>query len=129
MSRLSGTLWWDLVEKYHYVKRPAGRNAPDYASKVHIVSVPVYYHNYMMGELFASQVHYAIARDVYKGVDPSAVIYVDNKAVGEFMKNRVFEPGRTLSGNELTRHAAGETLKAKAFAEDFKSRIETRLNR
>ena len=35
-------------------KRPEGRNAPDYASKIHIVSAPAYYHNYMMGELFAS---------------------------------------------------------------------------
>ena len=72
--------------------------APDYASKIHIVSAPVYYHNYMMGELFASQVHHAIARDVYKGADPNTVIYVGNKEVGDFMKKKVFEPGRTLTG-------------------------------
>ena len=47
----------DLVETYQQVKRPKGRNAPDYASKIHICSAPVYYHNYMMGQLFASQVH------------------------------------------------------------------------
>src|SRR5262249_25997721 len=29
-------LWWDLVEKYQLVKRPEGRSAPDYASKIHI---------------------------------------------------------------------------------------------
>jgi peptidyl-dipeptidase A len=115
-------LWWDLVEKYQQVKRPAGRNAPDYGSKVHIVSAPVYYHNYMMGELFASQVHHAIARELYKGTDPNRVIYVGNKAVGDFMKKRVFEPARTLSWNELTRHATGETLNPRAFAEDFKDR-------
>ncbi len=33
--------WWDLVERYQLVQRPKGRNAPDYASKVHIVSTPV----------------------------------------------------------------------------------------
>ncbi len=115
-------LWWDLVEKYQLVKRPAGRNAPDYASKVHIVSAPVYYHNYMMGELFASQVHHAIARELYKDADPNGVIYVGNKAVGEFMRKRVFEPGRSLSWNDLTRHATGEPLKAKAFAADFKAK-------
>jgi peptidyl-dipeptidase A len=113
-------LWWDMVEKYQMVKRPPGRSAPDYASKIHIVSAPVYYHNYMMGELFASQVHHAIAREVYKGADPNTVIYVDNKAVGDFMKKKVFEPGRTLSWNDLTEHATGEKLKAKAFAADFK---------
>ncbi len=115
-------LWWDLVEKYQMVKRPAGRNAPDYASKIHIVVAPVYYHNYMMGELFASQVHHAIAREVYRGADPDTVIYVDNKAVGEFMKKRVFAPGRTVDWDELTRGATGERLNARAFAADFKSK-------
>jgi peptidyl-dipeptidase A len=115
-------LWWNLVEKYQDVKRPVGRKAPDYASKIHVVSAPVYYHNYLMGELFASQVHHAIARDVYGGADPDSVIYVGNKAVGEFMKKRVFDPGRTLSWNELTRHATGEYLNAKAFAADFKEK-------
>jgi peptidyl-dipeptidase A len=117
-----GKLWWDLVEKYQQVRRPAGRKAPDYGSKVHIVSAPVYYHNYMMGELFASQVHHAIARDVYKGADSESVIYADNKEVGTFMKKRVFDPARTLSWNVLTKHATGETLNPKAFAADFKGK-------
>ena len=64
-------LWWDLVEKYQEVKRPAGRNEPDYASKIHIVTVPVYYHNYLMGELFAAQVHYKIAKDILHSSDPN----------------------------------------------------------
>ncbi len=115
-------LWWDLVEKYQMLKRPEGRNAPDYASKIHIVSVPVYYHNYMMGELFASQVHHAIARELYAGADPSTVIYVTNKKVGDFMRKKVFEPGRTKTWNELTEFATGEKLNPKAFAEDFKAK-------
>ncbi|HJT79002.1 MAG TPA: M2 family metallopeptidase [Gemmataceae bacterium] len=115
-------LWWDLVEKYQQLRRPPGRHAPDYASKIHIVSAPVYYHNYMMGELFASQVHHAIARDVYHGADPDTVIYLGNKEVGTFMKQRVFEPGRSLSWNELTKHATGEELNAKAFAADFEGK-------
>ena len=72
-------LWWDLVEKYQGVRRPEGRNAPDYASKIHVVNAPCYYHNYMMGQLFASQVHHAIAREVCKGADPETVIYAGNK--------------------------------------------------
>ena len=113
-------LWWDMVEKYQLVKRPPGRNAPDYGSKIHIISAPVYYHNYMMGELFASQLHHAIARDVYKGADPDTVVYVGNKAVGQFMRQRVFEPGRTMTWNELTRHATGALLSPEAFARDFR---------
>jgi peptidyl-dipeptidase A len=110
------TLWWDLVAKYQMVQRPDGRHAPDYASKIHIVSTPVYYHNYLMGELFALQVLGAIARDVLHGVDPAKASFVRNKAVGEFLRTRIFDAGRSLDWNALTKHATGETLNAKAFA-------------
>ena len=73
----------------------------------------------MMGELFASQVHHAIAREVLHGVDPAKASFVGNKAVGEFLKARVFDPGRTLDWNGLTRHATGEDLNAKAFAAEI----------
>jgi len=114
-------LWWDLVEKYQLVKRPEGRNAPDYASKVHIVVAPAYYHNYMMGQLFASQVHRAIARKVLNA-DPNTALYVGHTRVGEFMKERVFLPGKTMTWNALTRYATGEELNAKAFAADFQGK-------
>ncbi|WP_439629637.1 M2 family metallopeptidase [Gemmata sp.] len=111
-------LWWDLVEKYQQLKRPKDRNFPDYAAKIHICSAPVYYHNYMMGQLFASQVHHAIAKEVF-GTDPKKVIYVGDKKVGEFMKKKVFEPGRTLSWKALAKFATDEELNPKAFAKDF----------
>ena len=113
-------LWWELVEKYQGVKKPAGRNAPDYASKIHICSAPVYYHNYMMGQLFASQVHHTIAKEVYAGASPAGVLYIGDKKVGEFMKAKVFAPGRSLSWKELTKFATGAELNAQAFAADFK---------
>ncbi len=110
--------WWDLVEKFQGIRRPKGRNKPDYASKIHIVSAPVYYHNYMMGELFASQVHHAIARTV--GVDARTLNYVGRPEIGDFLKKRVFEPGRSLNWNQLTQYATGETLNPNAFALDIK---------
>jgi peptidyl-dipeptidase A len=113
-------LWWDLVEKYQMLRRPPGRNAPDYASKIHIVSTPVYYHNYMMGQLFASQLHHAIARDVFHGADPQTVLYNGRPEVGAFMREKVFVPGRTLDWDGLTAFATGERLNPKAFAADFK---------
>ncbi len=108
-------LWWDLVERYQALRRPPGRNAPDYGSKIHIVSAPAYYHNYMMGQLFASQLHHAIAKKVYGGANPNDVTYVGNPEVGRFMDEFVFNPGRTLSWNALTRHATGADLSPEAF--------------
>jgi peptidyl-dipeptidase A len=113
-------LWWDMVEKYQMLRRPAGRNAPDYGSKIHIVSAPVYYHNYMMGQLFASQLHHAIAREVLRGADPRTALYNGRPEVGAFLRERVFVPGRTLDWDALTKYATGERLNAKAFAADFK---------
>ena len=113
-------LWWDLVEKYQEVRRPEGRDLPDFAAKYHFIGAPAYYHNYMMGEMFASQVHHALVHEVLPGTKPAVAIYVGNKKAGEFMRQHVFEPGATLNWEELTRHATGKPLSPKAFAEDFK---------
>lgn len=111
--------WWDLVEKYQEVRPPTGRNAPDYASKIHFVSSPVYYHNYMLGEMFASQLHHAIVRKLRLGNDPAKAVYAGNPAAGAFFCQRVFGPGATMNWNDLTRHATGEDLSAKALAADL----------
>lgn len=112
-------LWWDLVEQYQLVRRPEGRNAPDYASKIHIVSAPCYYHNYMLGELFACQLHQAIAREVLHASNPVTAIYYDDPRAGEFMKKKVFAWGKILPWNELTREATGQPLSAQAFAAEL----------
>jgi peptidyl-dipeptidase A len=112
-------LWWDLVEKYQGIRRPDDRSAPDYGAKLHIVSAPCYYHNYQMGQLFASQVHHTIARDVLKTA-PRTALYNGRKDVGEFLKAKVFGPGRSVDWNGLARLATGDDLSAKAFAEDLK---------
>lgn len=113
-------LWWDLVEKYQGLHRPEGRDEPDFASKIHLISAPVYYHNYLLGQLFASQVHRTIAREVLNQPnDWPRAYYTKNPAVGQFMRERVFGPGLSLNWNELTRHATGEPLGAQAFAEEF----------
>jgi peptidyl-dipeptidase A len=115
-------LWWDMVERYQLLHRPPGRNAPDYGSKIHIVSAPVYYHNYTLGEMFASQLHHAIAKEVFAGAHPESVVYVGNKDVGRFMRDRVFGPGRTVTWNALTRGATGADLSPEAFAKDFQGK-------
>src|SRR5262249_19170768 len=48
-------LWWDLVERFQRIRRPDGRRAPDWASKIHFSVAPVYYQNYLLGETMASQ--------------------------------------------------------------------------
>ncbi len=52
-------LWWDLEERYQLVPRPEGRDAPDWAAKIHVATAPVYYHKYLYGRLFSAQLAHA----------------------------------------------------------------------
>ncbi len=115
------SLWWELVTKYQGIIRPEKRNSADYASKIHIVSAPVYYHNYMLGELFASQVHHSIAKELYPGKKTSEVIYEGNLKVGDFMRNKIFSSGKSLPWNDLVKYATGKSLSAESFSKDFKN--------
>ena len=113
------TLWWDLVERYQRVHRPDGREAPDWAAKIHIASSPCYYHNYLLGELFASQLHHRLVGDVLKQPSGAGVSYVGERAVGSYLRKHVFGPGNLYPWNEMIRRATGEPLSARYFAQQF----------
>lgn len=86
--------------------------------EVHVATAPAYFHNYLLGELFACQLHEAICRDLLDGADPSTASYVGRSKVGEYLRNRVFSPGRRLNWNELTKFATGTELTSQAFARE-----------
>ena len=111
-------LWWQLVEKYQLIKKPTNRNKPDWASKIHIALYPAYYHNYMLGELLASQLYYFISNKVLlqKGNCKS---FYNEKASGEYLKNLFFGYGSIYSWNELIEKSTGEKLNPKYYAEEF----------
>jgi len=105
-------LWWDIVEKYQMIKKPEGRDMPDWATKIHIALYPCYYHNYLLGEMLASQFTAYIITSVVKGDTDS-----DMKALGEFFKTGVFMPGTRYQWNDMIEKATGEKLTAKYYAE------------
>ena len=112
----AGKLWWDLKREYQLLNPPQSVDRPDYAAKMHVLNYPVYYHSYLMGDLFAAQIRNHIALNVLglESVEESS-LFGQEKA-GEFLKNEVFGPGNLYSWNELTRRATGEPLSAKYFA-------------
>jgi peptidyl-dipeptidase A len=112
-------LWWDLVEKYQMIKRPAERNEPDWASKIHIASYPCYYHNYMLGELLASQLYYHITEKVLNSTDYKNQSFANKPEVGKFLTEKVFKPGRIYFWNDMIEKATGEKLTAKYYAKQF----------
>lgn len=113
------SVWWDMVEKYQFVKKPKGRHEPDWASKIHFAIAPCYYHNYMLGELLASQLHNHIVRNVLKLDLDEAVSYVNQKKTGQFLREKVFKPGSVYHWNEMIERATGEKLTPKYFVAQF----------
>ena len=113
-------LWWDMVERFQALKRPQGRNAPDWAAKIHFTIAPVYYHNYQLGELFAAQIRGTLVK-LAKHQGPAYTLnYNGNKDFGNYFKEKIFKPGMTLPWPEFVKQATGEPLTAKYFAEEVK---------
>ncbi|MGD2095001.1 MAG: M2 family metallopeptidase [Phycisphaerales bacterium] len=113
------TLWWDLVERYQYVKRPPGPVDAGWASKLHFTIAPCYYHNYMLGELLASQLHNHIVHEILSLESDEGVSYVGRKEVGSFLRLKVLAPGAVYHWNEMITRATGEPLTPKYFVEQF----------
>jgi peptidyl-dipeptidase A len=107
-------LWWELVERLQLVRRPEGRNEPDWAAKIHLSLSPVYYHNYLLGELTASQLGARIRAELPDGATP-----VGRPEVGRFLREEVYGPGATLRWDALIRRASGEPLSPETFVADF----------
>ena len=101
--------WWDLVERFQLVRRPDDRHAPDWAAKIHIAAAPVYYHNYLFGEMVASQLTATLGG------------LVGNVAAGRELGTRLFAPAATQRWDHLIEQATGSPLEPAVFARDFTS--------
>jgi peptidyl-dipeptidase A len=112
-------LWWDLVERFQSLRRPDGRHAPDWASKVHFSTAPVYYHNYMLGEMMASQLQAALRAALAADGDGVDARYVSSPRVGRFLVERLYRDGRTLDWRGTLRRATGGALGAEAFVAEL----------
>jgi peptidyl-dipeptidase A len=98
--------WWDLVERFQLVRRPDGRSAPDWAAKIHIAAAPVYYQNYLFGELIASQLQ-ATFGDL-------------RGEAGTALATRLFAPGATMRWDRLVEHATGAPLSPAALGRELR---------
>jgi peptidyl-dipeptidase A len=115
------TLWWDLVERFQMLRRPDGRRAPDWASKIHFSVAPVYYHNYMLGEIMASQLQRHILERV---VGPAGgwPAYVTRSEVGAYLIRDLYRHGKSTDWRGAIQRATGSVLRASAFIDELAGR-------
>ncbi len=106
--------WWELVQRFQLVTPPPGRRAPDWAAKIHTAVAPVYYQNYLLGELLASQLEKTCERELGD--------FVGLREAGNLLEERVFRRGASARWDSIVEDACGPLS-----AEDFAA--GARLNR
>jgi peptidyl-dipeptidase A len=108
-------LWCDLRQEYQLLDPAAVAGRPDFAAKFHLFTNPVYYHNYLLGELFAAQIRNHLSTRVLPG-KAAPVTLVGRPEVGAYLRKQIFEPGNLYAWDDLMVRATGERLTAKYFS-------------
>ncbi|MGA0122164.1 MAG: M2 family metallopeptidase [Gaiellales bacterium] len=106
-------IWWDLVERHQGIRRPDPVPVDAWASKIHLAVAPVYYHNYLLGEVLASQIT-AWTRAETGAATPAA----DPGRGGPRIAERLLRPGRSERWDRLVERATGAPLGVDAFIVD-----------
>lgn len=109
-------LWWSLVQELQGIAPPAHvESREDWATKNHLSMAPVYYHNYILGEMLASQFDHRIRSSVLHADEAP----VGAAGIGRFLAGEVFAPGALPHWTELTLRTTGAPLGPDAFLADF----------
>nr|MBA3403053.1 M2 family metallopeptidase [Actinomycetota bacterium] len=101
-------VWWELVAQYQLLTPPDGRNAPDWAAKIHVAVAPVYYHTYLYGAIVASQIKDAL--------ESAAGGLVDRREAGEMLVRKLYAPGASVRWDRLVEQASGKPLSVDSLA-------------
>ena len=102
-------LWGEMTARYQGLDPLEGRGKADWASKPHFVIAPVYYHNYMLGELYGAQLRKSLE------VEANG----DLQKFGALLRSKVFAPGNSLPWEEFVEESTGEPLSVKAFVDEL----------
>jgi oligoendopeptidase F len=104
-------LWWEIVQDVQFVHPPDDQDYPHWAAKIHFTLVPVYYQNYLLGELTTSQLQRHIEDHVSRDLF--------TPKVGDYLRNEFFAPGARFHWNEKIEKATGSTLNPQHFVDQF----------
>jgi peptidyl-dipeptidase A len=107
-------LWWSLVARFQGVRKVSGRNAPDWASKLHLACAPVYYQNYILGEMISSQLKQYLQKNQINLMSGSA---------GKWLKTQFFASGASFQWETTLKKATQENLNPEYFSHDIRGAI------
>jgi len=104
--------WWRIVGDLQGLRRPDGWDRPDWASKVHIACYPAYYQNYLLGEMYASQLGAALRGRV------GGPHVVGRTEVGDHFVE-LFRAGRAVPWPQTVVASTGTRLSPAAWGGEF----------
>ena len=107
-------VWWNLVEELQGIPRPEGRDEPDWAAKIHVATAPVYYHNYVMGNLIAAQLRDYLETHITQGP------FYQNEVAGRYLLESFFGPGARENWRDTVQRATGEPLDPDHFVKSIR---------
>ncbi len=104
-------LWWKTVNEIQLVTPPDATDHPDWAAKIHFTLAPIYYQNYLLGELMAAQ----LLRHIETKISPEFF----TKETGEMLINQFFKPAALYDWNEKISRVTGEKLNPAHFVDVY----------
>lgn len=111
--------WWDLHNKYLLLNKPENRNKPDWATKIHIATSPCYYHNYLLGEVFSSQLNYKLYREILMNENLWEDVLINRTEIGEYLIEKLFRFGASLHWKDVVKISSGEDLNTKYYLNQY----------
>ena len=104
-----------LRQEIQGVAEAPGRDAPDWAALLHLVSTPVHYQNYILGEMLACQLEDRLRTLSADSPGP----WFQNPKSGHWLKEAVFSAGASLDWRALLQQALGHGLDEKNWLRAF----------
>jgi len=110
-------LWWDLVQRFQGITPPDDvEGGTHFATKIHLVVAPVYYHNYMLGRMYAAQLRHRLGEQVPATMAGGSFDMTGQTEVGRYLIDNVFRPGASYPWPEFVERSTGEPMTARYFA-------------
>ncbi len=112
-------IWWELHKKYLHLNKPDRKDNPDWTTKIHIATSPCYYHNYLLGEIFSSQLNEYLHQNILKSTNLWENVLIDNPEIGNFLINKLFKYGASLHWKDVIGQSTGEDLNVEHYAKQY----------
>ena len=85
---------------------------------------PVYYQNYLLGEILASQLQAHLLEDVLGGGEDVWARYIASKQVGEHLRGTLFSSGARLDWRGTIARATGRPLDPAPFVAELARAVD-----